>query len=109
MNYILFLKNHIFNILNSKKFFFGTLTFLTSFGGFPEPPKFLKTFSESIFVQYFFLFLLVIQGGSEGHVLTSFLTIFLLGTIMESVKYIEKKFNDKNENKTSKRKLINRG
>lgn len=86
----------LFKVINSKKFLFGVMTFLTSFGGFPEPPKFFEKITESIIMKYLFLLLLIIQGGAEGHILTSILTILICGSILELIKYIESKINEKN-------------
>lgn len=73
------------------------LTLLGSWGGFPEAPKSFQKLADNNFFKYFFLWVLVMQGGASADPDLSLVAVIIFGIISESIKYFEKEGEDEGE------------
>jgi hypothetical protein len=67
------------------------LTLIGALGGFPTPPKSFAFLAENRFFQYFFLWVLVMQGGASADPDLSLVAVLIFVLFIELVKYIENK------------------
>ena len=75
------------------------LTLIGAWGGFPDSPKIFKKISEYRLFQYFFLWVLVMQGGASADPGLSFIAVIIFALITEILKIGETKegFSDYDE------------
>lgn len=71
------------------------LTLLGAWGGFPAPPKSFEFLAKSPFFQYFFLWVLVMQGGASADPDLSLVAVLLFVLFAELVKFIESRVTKK--------------
>lgn len=67
------------------------LTLLGAWGGFPKPPKSFEFLAENRFFQYFFLWVLVMQGGASADPDLSLVAVIVFGLFSELVFFLERK------------------
>lgn len=77
------------------------LTLLGAWGGFPDAPDVFKKLAEWKFFQYFFLWVLVMQGGASADPGLSFIAVVLFILLTELLKKYDnkEKFGDMYGNK----------
>ena len=71
------------------------LTLIGAWGGFPEAPKMFQQLSQWRFFQYFFLWILVMQGGASADPGLSFIAVLMFVAISEGIKMYEEKNEEK--------------
>lgn len=84
--------NNLLNDFNLSVFPRLILPFLTlvgAWGGFPEPPRMFKKIVEYRFFQYFFLWVLVMQGGASVDPGLSLVSVIVFVSISEVIKMLE--------------------
>jgi len=78
------------------------LTLIGAWGGFPDSPRMFKKLTTWRPFQYFFLWVLVMQGGASVDPGLSLLSVLIFVAITEIIKLIEgpekEKFQNENEN-----------
>ena len=67
------------------------LTLVGAWGGFPDSPNMFKKVTEFRFFQYFFLWVLVMQGGASADPGLSFLAVLIFVVVTEVIKMVEGK------------------
>ena len=67
------------------------LTLIGAWGGFPEAPEIFKRFAEYRIFQYFFLWVLVMQGGASADPGLSFIAVGIFALITEILKFSDSK------------------
>jgi hypothetical protein len=67
------------------------LTLIGAWGGFPKPPKIFDKLVENTFVQYFLLWVLVMQGGARLDGDLALIAVLVFVSINETIKYFEQK------------------
>lgn len=84
--------NNLFKNINMQNLLLATSTLIGAWGGFPDSPKIFKKITENIFVQYFLVFILLYQGGTNQDI-----TLSLIMTLVFFIvnKYIDIFFYDK--------------
>ena len=65
------------------------LTLIGAWGGFPESPRMFKSLTTWKPFQYFFLWVLVMQGGASVDPGLSLVAVLIFGIITEIIKLIE--------------------
>lgn len=65
------------------------LTLLGAWGGFPPPPKMFEGIAKWRPFQYFFLWVLVMQGGASVDPGLSLLSVLIFVAITEIIKLVE--------------------
>ena len=65
------------------------LTLVGAWGGFPDSPKIFKAVTQFRLFQYFFLWVLVMQGGASADPGLSLLAVLIFGIVSEVIKLIE--------------------
>lgn len=73
------------------------LTLIGAWGGFPEPPKSFKKITQNRFFQYFFLWVLVMQGGASADADLSLVAVLIFVFISEIIKKYEESMEMKKE------------
>jgi hypothetical protein len=71
------------------------LTLLGAWGGFPTPPKSFSFLAKNRFFQYFFLWVLVMQGGASADPDLSLVAVLIFVLFAELVKYFERRSEEK--------------
>lgn len=87
---------------NKHKLILPILTAIGAWGGFPKGPKSFHKLTESKLFQYFFLWILIFQGGSEAEFDVSVIAVFLVYCITELVVYLENNYFQITEKFTQK-------
>lgn len=80
-------------VFNHNKLILPLLTAIGAWGGFPKGPKSFEKLSQNKFFQYFFLWILIVQGGSNAEFDISLIAVIIVFILTEFIMYIEKKFN----------------
>ena len=78
--------NNLFKNVNTQNLLLATSTLIGAWGGFPDSPKIFKKITKNIFVQYFLVFILLYQGGTNQDI--------TLSLIMTLVFFIVNKYID---------------
>lgn len=73
------------------------LTLIGALGGFPAPPKSFQFLADNKFFQYFFLWVLVMQGGGSVDADLSLVAVLLFVLVIEGIKFFEKRAENENE------------
>lgn len=71
------------------------LTLIGALGGFPQPPKSFAFLANNRFFQYFFLWVLVMQGGASADADLSLVAVLFFVLFIEGFKYFEKRAEEK--------------
>ena len=95
--------DEIFALLNPvtfpwSKLVLPMLTLIGAWGGFPDPPQVVKKIAQWKFFQYFFLWILAMQGGASADPGLSFISVILFGIITEILNM----FDSSSSTKTTK-------
>lgn len=69
-------------------------TTVGAFGGFPEPPRSFMALTKYQLVQWFLVFVLVFQGGAEGHAMQALGATVLSFVLYKVVRYLENRTNE---------------
>ena len=67
------------------------LTLIGAWGGFPKPPQMFNELVKYRFVQYFLLWVLVMQGGAKLDADLALIAVIVFVIINETLKYYERK------------------
>jgi hypothetical protein len=94
MSFIASFFDEIFALKNPFTFPWGRLvmpmlTLIGAWGGFPDSPKMFKTVTKWRPFQYFFLWVLVMQGGASADPGLSLIAVLIFVVVTELIKGIE--------------------
>lgn len=82
------------------------LTLVGAWGGFPDSPKMFKALTSWRPFQYFFLWVLVMQGGASADPGLSLIAVLIFGLVTEIIKGVEG-FENTEDKKKGKRGFFN--
>ena len=67
------------------------LTLIGAWGGFPKAPSIFEKVAQNKYFQYFFLWVLVMQGGASADPGLSFIAVGIFALVTEILKFSDSK------------------